>query len=54
MLKEFLQVGSTREGKDLQNKTKAIKKMAIGPYASKITLNVNGLNAPSKIYILAK
>ena len=54
MLKEFLQVGSTREGKDLQNKTKAIKKMAIGPYASKITLNVNGLSAPTKRRRMAK
>ena len=34
--------------KDLQNQPQTIKKMAIGTYISKITLNVNGLNAPSK------
>ena len=31
-----------------KNKPKAIKKMVIGTYISKITLNVNGLNAPTK------
>ena len=54
MLKEFLQVGNTREGKDLQNKTKTINNMAIGPYVSKITLNVSGLNAPTKRHRMAK
>ena len=40
--------------KDLHNEPQTIKKMAIGTYISKITLNVNGLNASSKRYILAK
>ena len=34
--------------KDLQNQPQTINKMAIGTYISRITLNVNGLNAPSK------
>ena len=36
------------EKKDLQNKHQTIKKMPIGTYLSIITLNVNGLNAPTK------
>ena len=32
----------------LQNQPQTIKKMAIGTYISIITLNVNGLNAPTK------
>ena len=40
--------------KDLQNKPQTIKKMAIGTYISIITLNVNGLNAPSKRHRLAE
>ena len=31
-----------------KNKPKTIKKMVIGTYISIITLNVNGLNAPTK------
>ena len=31
-----------------QNKPKTSKKMVIGPYISIITLNINGLNAPTK------
>ena len=34
--------------KDLQNQPQTIKKMAIGTYISIITLNVNGLNAPTQ------
>ena len=34
--------------KDLQNQLPTIKKMAIGTYISIITLNVNGLSAPTK------
>ena len=34
--------------KDLQNQPQTIKKMATGTYISIITLNVNGLNAPTK------
>ena len=40
--------------KDLQNQPQTIKKMAIGIYISIITLNVNGLNAPSERHRLAK
>ena len=39
---------NTREGKDLQNKPKTINKMVIGSHISIITLNVNGLNAPTQ------
>ena len=35
-------------------KPQTIKKMAIGPYISIITLNVNGLNAPTKRHKLAE
>ena len=50
MLKKLLQTENTREGKDLttENKPKAIKKMVIRSYILIITLNVNGLNAPTK------
>ena len=34
--------------KDLQNQPQIIFKMAIGTYISIITLNVNGLNVPTK------
>ena len=37
-----------------KNKPKTIKKMVIGTYISKITLNVNGLNAPTKRHSLAE
>ena len=47
-------MGNTREGKDPQNKPKTIKKMVIGTYISIITLNVNGLNAPTKRHRLAE
>ena len=40
--------------KDLQNQPQIIKKMAIGTYISIITLNVNGLNAPTKRHRLAE
>ena len=42
------------EKKDLQNQPQAIKKMAIGTYVSIITLNVNGLNAPTERNRLAE
>ena len=34
--------------KDMQNQPQTIKKMAVETYISIITLNVNGLNAPTK------
>ena len=40
--------------KDLQNQPQAIRKMAIRTYVSTITLNVNGLNAPTKRHRLAE
>ena len=40
--------------KYLQNQPQTIKKMAIGTYISIITLNVNGLNAPTKRHRLAE
>ena len=40
--------------KDVQNQPQTIKKMAIGPYISIITLNVNGLNAPTKRHRLTE
>ena len=45
----------TQEKKtDLQNQPQRIKKMAIGTYISIVTLNINGLNAPSKRHRLAE
>ena len=41
MLKELLSVGNTREGKDLKNKNKTVRKIVIGTHISIITLNVN-------------
>ena len=40
--------------KDLQNQHQTINKMAMGTYISIITLNVNGLNAPTKRHRLAE
>ena len=40
--------------KDLQNQLQTIKKMTIETYISIITLNVNGLNAPTKRHRLAE
>ena len=40
--------------KDLQNQPQTIKKMAIGTYISIITLNINGLNAPTKRHRLVE
>ena len=36
--------------KDQQNQPQTVKIMTIGTYVSIITLNVNGLNAPTKRY----
>ena len=38
----------------INNKPKTIKKMVIGTYILIITLNINGLNAPTKRYRLAE
>ena len=37
-----------RKKKSNKNKSKAVNKMAMRTYISRITLNVNGLNAPAK------
>ena len=37
-----------------KNKPQTIKKMTIGTYVSIITLNVNGLNSPSKRHRLVE
>ena len=54
MLKGLIQSRNTREGKRSTKSTRTIKKMAIGTYTSIITLNVNGLNAPTKRHGLAE
>ena len=37
-----------RRKRPTENKPKTIRKMVMGPYVSIITLNANGLNAPTK------
>ena len=37
-----------KKKKDLQNQPQSIMKMILGTYISIITLNINGLNAPTK------
>ena len=54
MLKRLTQSRNTREEKRSTKQPQAIKKMTIGTYISKITLNVNGLNVPTKRHILAE
>ena len=54
MLKGLIQSRNTREEKDQQTQPQTIKKMAIVPRVSIITLNVNGLNAPTKRHRLAE
>ena len=48
MLKGIIQSRNKKGEKDLQNQPQTIKKMAIETYISIITLNTNGLNAPTK------
>ena len=54
MLKELIWSRNSKEEKNLQNQPPKIKKMAIGTYISIITLNVEGLNAPTKRHRLAE
>ena len=54
MLKGLIQSRNTRKEKNIQNQSQAIKKMAIETYISIITLNVNGLTAPTKRHRLAE
>ena len=46
--KDLYSQGTQEKKKDLQDQPQTVKKMAIGTYISIITLNVNGLNAPTK------
>ena len=56
MLKGLIYAGNTREEKELQNQMKLqrVKKMTIRTHISIITLNVNGLSAPTKRHMLAE
>ena len=47
-------MGTQEKKETYKNKPKTIKKMAIGTYILIITLNVNGLNAPTKRHRLAE
>ena len=53
-LKNFTRQETQHEEKTYNNKPKTIKKMVKGTYISIITLNVKGLNAPTKIHRLAE
>ena len=48
MLNGFISSKIQEKKKDLQNQLQTIKKMTVETYISIITLNVNGLNAPTK------
>ena len=54
MLKEISRQETQEKEKTYNNKPKTIKKMVIGTYILIITLNVNGLNVPSKRHRLAE
>ena len=54
MLKDVYSQEIQEKKKGLQNQHRTIKKMTIGTYISIITLNVNGLNAPTKRHRLAE
>ena len=47
-VKEIYIFQKYKKRKDLQNQPQTVTQMAIGTYISIITLNVNGLNAPTK------
>ena len=55
MLNRLIQSRNTREEKKIYKiKPQTIKNMALGKNISIITLNVNGLNAPTKRHRLAE
>ena len=54
MLKNFSRQETQEKEKTYKNKPPKIKKMVIGTYISRITLNVNRLNAPTKRHRLAE
>ena len=51
---KFSRQETEEKKKTYKNKPKTIKKMGIGTDISLITLNVNGLNAPTKRHRLAE
>ena len=53
MLKGLIQSRNVKRKKIYKIHPKQLRKMAIGTYISIITLNVNGLNAPTKRHRLA-
>ena len=53
-VKEMYIFQKYKRRKDLQNQPQTVTQMAIGTYISIITLNVNGLNAPTKRHRLAE
>ena len=54
MLKGFFGKETQEKEKTYENKLRTIEIVAIGTYISKMTLNVNGLNAPTKWHRLAE
>ena len=54
MLKGLIQSRNTTEEKRSTKSTPNNQKMATGTYISIITLNVNGLNAPTKRHRMAE
>ena len=54
MLRNFSRQETQEKEKTYNNKPKTIQKMVIGTYISIITLNVNGLKAPTKRHRLAE
>ena len=54
MLKNFFRQETQEKKNAYKNKPKTIKKMVIGTYISTTTLNVNGLNVPTKRHRLAE
>ena len=53
-VKETYTVKRNKREKSLQNQPQTIKKITIGTYISITTLNLNGLNAPTKRHRLAE
>ena len=54
MLNGLIQSTNKAEETNLQNQSQTIKTIAIATHISIITLNVNGLNAPTKRHRLAE
>ena len=54
MWRNFSRHETEEKEKTYKNKPKTIKKMGIGTYLLIITLNVNGLNAPTKRHRMAE